>query len=368
MGQSCILGHKWNGCKCERCGKVRDKEHQWDACRGECTICRKKCKVEHEYFIDPKTCKMTCKKCGHTTGQVYHEWDGCICRRCGATGDYAHDMNGCTCRRCGKVDNRFHEWVMLEGRCEQRCAVCGKVVATDHDWDACQCKRCGAIRNSGHSWIAVEGKCEEQCEQCHTIRVGNHAFEDTPDGLRKCARCGLEAVQKRKETDGHNKKLSGKSKKGFRNNMQSGTYFKRFGKEQRISYDYRKTHQNVKGLEKVANMAIDTYYYDFFVRALQLISDTEALLFVADHVGSHDDRLQAVVCRLGELNEKRANAGETRYEQALADIASGASYSGGGAQAVACIANAEILKELSRHARFDDVKALAKSKWMRPGK
>jgi hypothetical protein len=36
----CLLTkHKWNGCKCFRCGKSRDEGHKWSEC--ECQICGK---------------------------------------------------------------------------------------------------------------------------------------------------------------------------------------------------------------------------------------------------------------------------------------------------------------------------------------
>jgi hypothetical protein len=59
VGLSCMLGHKWNGCKCERCGKVRDEQHDWDLCKGKC------------------------KRCGKY-GSVQHDWNGYKCVRCGA--------------------------------------------------------------------------------------------------------------------------------------------------------------------------------------------------------------------------------------------------------------------------------------------
>ncbi|MDR2148374.1 MAG: hypothetical protein LBE91_18180 [Tannerella sp.] len=36
---SCLFGHKWNGCKCEKCGKTRDGQHKLD--NGKCTECGK---------------------------------------------------------------------------------------------------------------------------------------------------------------------------------------------------------------------------------------------------------------------------------------------------------------------------------------
>ena len=26
---ACILGHKWDGCKCTKCDKTRDSNHKW---------------------------------------------------------------------------------------------------------------------------------------------------------------------------------------------------------------------------------------------------------------------------------------------------------------------------------------------------
>lgn len=34
---ACLLGHRWNGCKCEKCGKTRDDNHVWQ--NGRCKQC-----------------------------------------------------------------------------------------------------------------------------------------------------------------------------------------------------------------------------------------------------------------------------------------------------------------------------------------
>ena len=53
-----IIGlHSWDGCRCLRCGKVRDKQHDWQDCR--------------------------CVKCGHVRNRD-HTWEGCFCSTCGA--------------------------------------------------------------------------------------------------------------------------------------------------------------------------------------------------------------------------------------------------------------------------------------------
>jgi len=38
----CLFGHKWNGCKCEKCGKTRDERHKFTQkgqCLVVCTVC-----------------------------------------------------------------------------------------------------------------------------------------------------------------------------------------------------------------------------------------------------------------------------------------------------------------------------------------
>lgn len=107
---ACLFGHKWEGCKCSKCGKTRDEQHDWDLCAGKC------------------------KRCGKTQPEQ-HEWQGCRCIRCGKTRDEGHDWHGCRCTKCGKES---HHWV--DGKCsfcnkekEKSCSVCGK---TSADFDA----------------------------------------------------------------------------------------------------------------------------------------------------------------------------------------------------------------------------------------
>jgi len=63
MGFTCkIFGHKWNCCKCERCGAIRDVGHKWSICEGKCI---EKCEI-----------------CGKEQ-KIEHTWNGCKCSRCG---------------------------------------------------------------------------------------------------------------------------------------------------------------------------------------------------------------------------------------------------------------------------------------------
>ena len=58
---ACIFGHKWNGCKCEKCGKVRDEGHAFVPVAG--------------------TCEEKCEKCGQTREK--HFFEGGFCKICG---------------------------------------------------------------------------------------------------------------------------------------------------------------------------------------------------------------------------------------------------------------------------------------------
>ena len=146
--------HDWDGCKCKRCGTVRNEGHEWDGCK--------------------------CKRCGETRDEQ-HEWAGCSCNRCGA--EKAHDWDGCKCKRCGKE----HDWKCWEFsfgdevfRRDYECKRCRIYGYEDcvhglHDWDGCVCRRCG----KEHDWTCFD--------------LGP-AFSDLPE-LRfyyACTRCGKE--------------------------------------------------------------------------------------------------------------------------------------------------------------------------------
>lgn len=77
---ACIFGHKWDGCKCKKCGKVRDEGHNYQVMDGKCS---EKCSI-----------------CGKTR-ELEHKWKGCMCERCGQT--RPHKWNNNTCVQCGKT-------------------------------------------------------------------------------------------------------------------------------------------------------------------------------------------------------------------------------------------------------------------------
>ena len=61
---------------------------------------------------------LTCKITGH-------KWNGCKCIRCGQKRDIEHDWNGCTCRVCGKKRYKEHIWKQAKNDCLMVCSVCG---------------------------------------------------------------------------------------------------------------------------------------------------------------------------------------------------------------------------------------------------
>ncbi len=100
----CVLGHKWVGCTCSRCEKIRDRNHDWDHCR--CRRCGLLRHSEHDW----KDC--VCRTCGETK----HRWVEGVCTLCGVTcsheelaGTPAEIVDGLTahisrsrfCQRCG---------------------------------------------------------------------------------------------------------------------------------------------------------------------------------------------------------------------------------------------------------------------------
>jgi hypothetical protein len=72
----CLFSHRWVGCRCARCGKPRDAEHDWV--------------LDH--------CHRVCRRC-RLPGGWRHDWDGCVCRVCG---EGRHVWSGRRCKRCGK--------------------------------------------------------------------------------------------------------------------------------------------------------------------------------------------------------------------------------------------------------------------------
>ena len=84
----CLFGHKWDGCKCTKCGKTRDEGHDWDLCKGVCKRCGATQPAKHDWDL----CKGVCKRCGAEQPEQ-HDWDGLKCKRCGKTRKFASPVN-----------------------------------------------------------------------------------------------------------------------------------------------------------------------------------------------------------------------------------------------------------------------------------
>ena len=115
------LFHRWNGCKCDKCGKIRDEQHDWDLCKGICNRCGKRQAIKHDW----KRCK--CSRCGI----VIHHWDSDD--KLLKTADERHhsvklQRNICKCTICGEIRDDYHDWDKLKGICK----LCSKECS--HRW------------------------------------------------------------------------------------------------------------------------------------------------------------------------------------------------------------------------------------------
>ena len=158
---ACIFGHKWDGCKCTRCGKIRDEQHDFDLCKGKC------------------------RRCGKNT-YAEHDWIGCKCSRCGQISHANHKWNGCKCEYCGLVKHNWSNCV---------CKTCGEK-RDEHDWGdyksgyVCRCKICGEIREKV-SIPPVRGRVGQ--EDFRELRIAEHTGPWSPVSscINKCCECGV---------------------------------------------------------------------------------------------------------------------------------------------------------------------------------
>lgn len=107
MGLVCkVVGHKWNGCVCARCG---ERNPDW---------------------------------------RVEHEW--------GAPKPRNRKVHRITCVRCGDWRERPHGFEMAEG-CTVRCAECGYVLPW-HDFADGICVRCGVDESGYYRDLVLSGE------------------------------------------------------------------------------------------------------------------------------------------------------------------------------------------------------------------
>lgn len=119
-----VLGHRWDACRCARCGAERDKGHRFEKLEN---VCREKCQV-----------------CGKEE-KIPHAWNRCVCTQCAKVRDKNHDWMYTTeceriCRLCGE-ESAEHLWQPME-RGMDRCRQCGKlhkltpeeILQRDEEW------------------------------------------------------------------------------------------------------------------------------------------------------------------------------------------------------------------------------------------
>ena len=144
---ACIFGHKWNGCICKKCGATRNEGHNWS--NGICN-----------------SCKIDCT----------HQWEKCKCTVCGMIRDEGHDWHGCKCSNCGATRDKKHSW---DSTGSGICWICDK--KCEHQWNGCKCTICGKIRDEGHDCDS----CVGICKICKQKITGEHNWQDDT-----CTRCG----------------------------------------------------------------------------------------------------------------------------------------------------------------------------------
>jgi hypothetical protein len=92
-----------------------------------------------------------------------HDWDGCLCRRCGKVRTTEHRIEGCTCRDCRRRQNSNHEW---DGCVCRWCkATNPSRTAADHSWEGRRCFRCDD-RRPDVPIAALLREGEHICPQC----------------------------------------------------------------------------------------------------------------------------------------------------------------------------------------------------------
>ena len=139
-----VFGHKWSGCKCIRCGELRNQEHDWENCKcticgkvqhhfadGICTVCKTAEEFEIEYYDGLKTAvtKAYCSRCKKNTPH--------LSVRCAQATDpnYGRELQ----RSC------------IPCKAAPYCSKCGKHVAVmstynEHDGEeTVTCRRCGSV-------------------------------------------------------------------------------------------------------------------------------------------------------------------------------------------------------------------------------
>lgn len=150
MKSFCWLGfHRWDGCKCVRCGRTKSKAALlWEHSYGDWI------------YIDSDSCKQVrvCIKCGHQTSErIYHEW-----------GEWEPaNLHSCkhSCNRCKTVEEEKHNYI---------CNVCGG----------------GGRVETGTEWVNSVFYDDTDCYTTRElVAVFSECSECNNGVLKKCSRC-----------------------------------------------------------------------------------------------------------------------------------------------------------------------------------
>ena len=138
--KGCFLFHKWDGCICLKCGKVRETGHQyinnnWDGCT--CLKCGKVREIGHRYENNRCTIchrwnpRLACGVCGKTKAQFDADNEELNKRmKAMGVGLFFGSAGGLmVCPECGKVacSKCARE---LHGHDTKTCPFCGE----DYGW------------------------------------------------------------------------------------------------------------------------------------------------------------------------------------------------------------------------------------------
>jgi len=151
---SCLF-HKWDRCKCIKCGKIKSKSelHYFEVVKVDDVYCVEKCKV-----------------CGASGNKYYH--------------NYERVPNKCQniCVRCGSISDNFppessiHNYQKIPGKCDEKCTFCGIIKK----------------EKKHHQWIGLSPDCRSKCVVCGIIdkQILTHQWLELPDCTKKCNVCG----------------------------------------------------------------------------------------------------------------------------------------------------------------------------------
>lgn len=177
-----LFGHKYNGCRCQRCGSTREEGHTFRGCK--CAVCGKVREEGHTFRI------CNCYACTMESATLEPDRRAAkYCHRISCLRNRDSYKKECLhiCTQCGTVLFTAHKMVPVPGKCYSKCTVCGYCSNPKHSWEGCRCTRCGDTRDREHTFIR-EG-CRLICRNCgKTLESHSYRFigQNVSYGTGKC--------------------------------------------------------------------------------------------------------------------------------------------------------------------------------------